>query len=129
VVRNFVNQTLEENPNAWVLVAGDLNDFPFGEPGEGEDHPLAILEGKGEEVRLANLVFKEEEHQTFTFIFQGNSQVLDHLLASPAFSGHIVGVDILHFNASLPDTWSAAADTPLRSSDHDPVELRLRLKQ
>ncbi len=129
VVRNFVNERLDENPDAWLLVAGDLNDFPFGEPGEGADHPLAILEGSQGEVPLANLLFKEDEHDAFTFIYQGNSQILDHLLASPALSERAVGVDILHFNASLPDTWSAVADTPIRSSDHDPVEVRLRLKR
>jgi predicted extracellular nuclease len=39
VVRDYVNLLLGADPEALVVVAGDLNDFPFGEPGEGLDHP------------------------------------------------------------------------------------------
>ena len=120
-VRDFVNELLTQDPNALVLVAGDLNDFPFGEPGEGEDHPLAILEGFGDETPLTNLVNQVPEGQRFTYIYEGNAQVLDHLLVSPALLEHVAGVDILHFNASFPESLSANSTTPIRSSDHDPV--------
>ena len=35
-------------------LAGDLNDFQFGEPGEGSVHPVAILEGGEGEVPHTN---------------------------------------------------------------------------
>jgi hypothetical protein len=35
VVRGFVNSILDVTPEALVMVAGDINDFAFGEPGEG----------------------------------------------------------------------------------------------
>ena len=60
MVRDFVNTLFADDPNAWVIVAGDLNDFQFGEPGEGTDHPLAILAGGAGEVALTNLVNFEE---------------------------------------------------------------------
>lgn len=128
-VRSFVNDLLDANPEAWLLVGGDLNDFPFGEPGEGADHPLAILGGGSHERQLTNLVLREDAHEAFTFVYQGNSQILDHLLASPALSAHVVGVDILHFNASLPYAWADDETTSLRSSDHDPVEARFLLRK
>lgn len=52
VVRDFVNAILDTDPEALVMVTGDLNDFQFAEPGEGADHPLAILEGGPSEVPL-----------------------------------------------------------------------------
>lgn len=128
-VRSFVSNILDEDPEAWVLVAGDLNDFPFGEPGEGSDHPLAILEGHPGEVPLSNLTLQEDPHEAFTFVYQGNSQILDHLLASPALSAHVVAVDILHFNASFPHAWTEDETTSLRSSDHDAVEARFVLRK
>lgn len=124
VVRDFVDSRLAKDHGAWVLVAGDLNDFEFGEPGEGPDHPLAILEGEVEELSLSNLILREDEHERYTYIYEGNSQVLDHLLVSPALLEHLAAVDILHFNASYPAAWSGDAATHLRSSDHDAVEAR-----
>ncbi len=57
VVRDFVNTILDDDPDALVMVTGDLNDFQFAEPGEGPDDPLSILEGGPGEVPLTNLVF------------------------------------------------------------------------
>ena len=39
VVRDFVDEIMASDSRAMVMVAGDLNDFQFGEPGEGPDHP------------------------------------------------------------------------------------------
>ncbi len=123
VVRDYVNMLFAADPNALVMVTGDLNDFPFEEPGEGTD-PLSILEGGEGEVPLYNLVFDEKEAERFTYVFDGNSQVLDHMLVSPALYGLTVGVDILHFNAGYPAALQDVASTPLHVSDHDPIEGR-----
>ena len=111
VVRDFANGILASYPNALVMVTGDLNDFQFGEPDEnligGEaGHPVSILEGSGDEVPLINLLNLEKPAETFTFVFDGNSQVLDHMLISPALLNHVVGADILHFNAGFPAIWA-----------------------
>lgn len=128
VVRNFVDSLLEGDPTAWVVVAGDLNDFQFGEPGEGPDHPLAILEGGKEQVPLTNLILREDEAERFTYIYQGNSQILDHILVSPALLDQLAAVDILHFDASYPDKLERDPSTHLRASDHDAVEARFQLR-
>jgi len=126
-VRNFVNDVLDDDPEAKVMVAGDLNDFQFGEPGEGPDHPLAILEGGVGEVPLTNLINLEKPAEAFTFVFDGNSQVLDHMLISPSLFEDYTAVDILHFNAGFPSDLGSVPDTPIRASDHDAVEARFRL--
>jgi hypothetical protein len=128
VVRDFVDGILNEDPGAMVMVTGDLNDFQFGEPGEGSDHPVAILEGGTGEVPLTNLLNLEKEAETFTFVFDGNSQVLDHTLVSPALLEHFVAVDILHFNAGFPSDLGEDPTTTLRASDHDPLESRFKLE-
>jgi predicted extracellular nuclease len=126
-VRNFVNDVLDAEPEAKVMVAGDLNDFQFGEPGEGPDHPLAILEGGVGEVPLTNLVNLEKPAEAFTFLFDGNSQVLDHMLISPSLWDHFTAVDILHFNAGFPSALASVPDTTIRASDHDALEARFGL--
>lgn len=128
VVRDFVNSILDTDPNALVMVTGDLNDFQFGEPGEGTDHPVAILEGGDGEVPLTNLLNLEKDAETFTYVYDGNSQVLDHMLVSPALYDLFAAVDILHFNAGFPADLSEDATTPLRASDHDALEGRFNFR-
>jgi 2',3'-cyclic-nucleotide 2'-phosphodiesterase (5'-nucleotidase family)/predicted extracellular nuclease len=127
-VREFVNDVFDTDSDAMLMVIGDLNDFQFAEPGEGSDHPLAILEGGGGEVSLTNLVELERPDERFTFVFDGNSQVLDHILVSPSLMSFKAGQDILHFNAGYPDDLASDPTTALRSSDHDAVEARFRFR-
>lgn len=129
VVRAFADQLLTADPEAWVMVAGDLNDFEFSEPGEGPDNPIAILEGLEGPAPLYALVFSEREAERFSFVFDGNSQVLDHILVSHALRNQFVGLDFLHFNAGYPEALRSDATTPIRASDHDAVEARFRLKR
>lgn len=60
--------------------------------------------------------------------FDGNSQVLDHILVSPGLVDVFVGVDILHFNASFPSELAEDPTTALGSADHNPVESRYRFR-
>jgi predicted extracellular nuclease len=128
VVRDYADSILDNDPSAWVVIAGDLNDFQFGEPGEGPDHPLAILEGSDGQVALTNLVLREDEAERFTYIYQGNSQVLDHILVSPQMLERLAAVDILHFDASYPAAFERDSSIHLRASDHDAVEARFQLR-
>jgi predicted extracellular nuclease len=128
VVRDFVDTILDGAPDALVMVTGDLNDFQFGEPGEGDNHPIAILEGIYGGVPLTNLINLEKDAERWTYVYDGNSQVLDHMLVSPALFDLLVGTDVLHFNAGFADALGADPTTPLRSSDHDALEGRFKIK-
>jgi hypothetical protein len=70
----------------------------------------------------------EKPAETFTYVYDGNSQVLDHMLVSPALLNYVAAVDILHFNASFPAELGEDPTTALRSSDHDPLEGRFKFK-
>lgn len=125
VVADFVEDLLGTDPDALVMIAGDLNDFQFGEPGEGSNHPIAILENA--DGGFTNLIDLEKEAERWTFIFDGNSQVLDHMLVNDALLDKLVGTDILHFNAGFPAALGSDPSTTLRASDHEAVEGRFKL--
>ena len=104
VVNNFVEEVLAADANARVIVMGDLNDFEFS-------NPLADLK----ENDLTNLIDGVAKREKYTFVFEGNSQVLDHMLISrglrSANSGYPNDFDVVHTTADFAD----------RQSDHDPM--------
>ena len=128
VVRDFADTLLAADDDALVMVTGDLNDFQFGEPDEGTDHPVAILAGVGGGIPLTNLIALEKDAERFSFVFDGNSQVLDHMLVSPALLEQVQGADFLHFNAGFNAAPGEDETSTIRASDHDPLEGRFRLQ-
>jgi predicted extracellular nuclease len=108
-VTGFVGQVMAADPAAGVIVLGDFNDFESSEP-------LRVFETVG----LEDLVLRVPAEQRYTFVYVGNSQVLDHVLVggAPAADAEI---DIVHVNADFPDS--------ARASDHDPIVVRLALER
>lgn len=104
LVKTFVDGILTENPDANVVVAGDLNEFEFISPIE----TLAQT--------LTNLTETLPENERYSYIFEGNSQSLDHILVS---SNLATGAefDSVHVNAEFVDN----------ASDHDPLLARVIL--
>jgi predicted extracellular nuclease len=103
-VHQFVGQILAADKNANVVVAGDLNDFPFSPA-------IAPLTAGGQ---LKDLVAALPENERYTYVYEGQSQVLDHLLVSQAPRG--VDYDVVHLNAEFAQ----------QASDHDPQIVRFR---
>jgi len=97
-----VEETLAADAAAKLAVIGDFNEFEFV-------RPLEILEEAG----LTNLTNSLPEDERYSFIFQGNSQSLDHILVSDALADG-AQVDAVHVNAEF-------AATAQRASDHDPL--------
>jgi uncharacterized protein len=108
-VRDFVRSVLAINPNANVVVAGDLNDFEFSQP-------LTILEDNG---NLNTLIETLPANERYTYNFQGNAQTLDHILTSDNLLSKLDGFDVVHFNSEFAD----------QISDHDPLIARFNLAQ
>lgn len=107
VVRNFVDQILAVNANANVIVMGDLNDYDFAQT-------TTILTNGGALVDLpATLPVAER----YTYVYEGNSQVLDHILLSRALAGTTYEYDVVHVNSEFVS----------QVSDHDPQVVRLPL--
>ncbi|MGC4087899.1 MAG: lamin tail domain-containing protein [Polyangiaceae bacterium] len=106
VLAQFVSQIRAIDPNAAVLLAGDLNDFEFSAP-------VTLLKGAG----LTSLVETLPPNERYTYVYEGNSQVLDHVMASPSLLGALSGFDVVHVNAEFAT----------QSSDHDPAVARFTL--
>lgn len=108
VVNAFVDQILALDPTALIVVAGDLNDFQFS-------NPLSALEGGV----LTNLHALNPPEERYTYIYDGNSQALDHILASQELLDADPALDVVHINAEF--------DYLEKISDHDPVLARFSL--
>jgi endonuclease/exonuclease/phosphatase family metal-dependent hydrolase len=107
-VGGFVDEIIALDANANVIVLGDLNDFGFSDA-------LGTLEASG----LTNLADALPEGERYSFIFDGNSQALDHILVSDNLRDSFgIEYDIVHVNAEFADG----------ASDHDPQVARLDLR-
>lgn len=106
VIRGFLKDLLELDPLAAAIVLGDFNEHPYREP-------LAIFANSG----FHNLVERVPENQRYTFIFRGNSQILDNFVVTESLAESTSAqVDIVHLNADLPHA--------VRAADHDPIVAR-----
>ncbi|HEY75673.1 MAG TPA: hypothetical protein G4O00_05765 [Thermoflexia bacterium] len=117
-VAGLVQEIQAADPKAAIIVLGDLNDYLDSEP-------LTVLTSAG----LEDLLLDVGKPERYTYIYQGRSGVLDHLLITPNLRRGFVGVTPLHINADYPNVYADVADTARRSSDHDPVVARFRIKR
>jgi len=105
----LAQDVLDQNPDAWVGVLGDLNSYY-------ESLPIETLREAGLQHVFDTLPARER----YTYIYLGVSQTLDHILISPALWDRLESVRVLHLDAD--QTLPAPDDeTPLHASDHDPV--------
>ena len=106
-VKAFVDSTLASDPGAHVVVLGDFNEFEFVSP------LLTLAES------LTNLTLRLAEDERYSYVFEGNSQSLDHILVSSALE-ESAQFDAVHVNAEF-------ADVSTRASDHDPLLAQFTL--
>ncbi|MDN4608024.1 lamin tail domain-containing protein [Sporosarcina highlanderae] len=106
LVYDFISEIKTDNPDANIVSLGDFNDFQFAEP-------LKIHEGS----IMTNMINHVEKADRYSYVYQGNSQVLDHILVSNNLVDQ-TEIDILHINADFTDMAG-------RASDHDPVMVQI----
>jgi predicted extracellular nuclease len=111
VVHDFAGRILAMDRGADVVVLGDLNDHQFSPA-------LTALRtgstsGTGTPI-LTDLISTLPVNQRYTYVYDGISEVLDHILVSPRVRG--VRYEVVHVNAEYTD----------QASDHDPQVLRIR---
>lgn len=108
LIRRLVDEQLAANPEAHIVVLGDLNDFEFR-------RPIETLAAEP----MVNLMNHLPEPERWTYVYQGNSQILDHIIVSPSLADS-AEIDVLHLNSANPANQ--------RPSDHDPVIARFKLR-
>jgi predicted extracellular nuclease len=106
VVADFVSELRDADPNAYVVVLGDINDFQFSET-------VDIL-GEG---GLTTFVNSLPANERYSYVFEGNSQVLDQILATDVVLDRLVEYDVVHVNAEFA----------VQASDHEPSVARINM--
>ena len=129
-VAEFVQSILDEDPEAHVIVLGDLNAFQFS---DGVVDVVGIISGTHTpeealrapeqdtlEPNLTNQVLNVPEDDRYSYNYNGTYQVLDHILTSPGLDPYITDRQFGRSNADAPAQWHLNPDVgPARSSDHD----------
>jgi predicted extracellular nuclease len=115
------------DPDARVIVGGDLNVFPRPDDPFRPGHPLFPSDQLASlyEAKLTNLydtLVEEHPATAYSFVFQGQAQTLDHLFLSRGIHDEFVEIRGAKINADWP------AETEMfgrfGASDHDPQIAR-----
>jgi hypothetical protein len=112
-----VQRRLDAAPNATVTVLGDLNDYLGSEP--------VTTVQTAPDPDLVHLYDRLPPLQRYTYIYNGATQALDHMLVSPALAGQVGEVRPLRLSADHAAPATPDAATTLHASDHDPVLARI----
>jgi endonuclease/exonuclease/phosphatase family metal-dependent hydrolase len=102
-VRDFVGSIEKIDRRADVVVLGDLNDYQFSATAH------ILTSGHA----LVDLIDTLPRNQRYTYVFDGQSEVLDHILTSPSITRF--EYDVVHINAEFTH----------QTSDHDPQVVRI----
>ena len=94
---------------AYVAVIGDLNSY-YNSP------PIATLRQAG----LQHVFDVLPPEERYTYIYQGESQTLDHILVTEGLMSLLRRVDVLHLDADFPPP-IPGDPSPEHKSDHDAV--------
>ena len=104
VVNAFVDEALAAVPDARIGLLGDFNEFGFLAP-------MQVLTGANESAAVvSDLLDKLDATARYSYVFEGNSQALDHFFVTPALAAG-ASVQVAHVNAEFAD----------QVSDHDPI--------
>ncbi|MGY2046542.1 Ig-like domain-containing protein [Methylobacterium sp. JK268] len=130
-VNTYVDGLLAAHADAKVLVAGDLNEFGF-------EQPLSVLRGvasvsnyrvPGTDPKAATADYAAggtqvlndlqdtlPADQRFDYVYEGNAETLDHMLATDALAAG-AAFQPVHINSEFSD----------QTSDHDPLIARFSI--
>ncbi len=120
MVHELIGEILEKDPEAQVIVLGDMNDYELSP---------AMLHLTADGI-LYNALQDVPLEERYSYIFDGRTQLIDSILVSEQVKSQIARVGILHLNADYPV--GLAKDVSLeglhyRASDHDIPFLILNL--
>jgi len=121
-LRTSVEQLRVEHPEREVVVLGDFNDTP-------DSKAMKALVGSKRDPALVNAsATLVPEAERYSFIYNGKSELIDHIVVTPGLVDRIERAGVRHGNADLPvgETWDSS---PSRATDHDSPYIWLRLGQ
>jgi predicted extracellular nuclease len=113
-VHDYVASLLRADREARIVVTGDLNTFEF------TDDLVDLLPGSDH--ILKELVGEMEDDNRYSYSFDGNSQLLDHIFATRNLLDG-TAFDVVHLNVDFPRLLGQVA-----ASDHEPMVARFELR-
>ena len=112
----YVDYRLATDAEAHIIVTGDFNTFEFTDE--------LVEDVVGPEPVLTNLIPDfAKKGDSYSFIFDGNSQMLDHMFVTNAMLPS-AKLDVVHVNVDFPRTF-----INVTGSDHEPIVATLELKK
>jgi predicted extracellular nuclease len=117
------------NPAIRLLSIGDYNAFQFNDgyvdiigTVKGTPTPASQVTLASDDLVNPDLVDLVESHtpdQRYSYSFEGNAQVLDHILVNQNVASKVSGFSIARFDADFPEVYRNDPNRPERISDHD----------
>jgi uncharacterized repeat protein (TIGR01451 family) len=107
----LVERIRQADPEGQIIVMGDLNSF-INTP------PLDAIEESG--LRHVYDFLDSADDWPYTYVFQGATQSLDHILVSEGLFANLILVDALHIDADYP-IMNLEDSSARHVSDHDPL--------
>lgn len=127
----FARSRLNTNPSEMLLLVGDFNAYQFD---DGVMDVIGTIKGKPAaresvlmssedllDADLTDLADVINPKEKYSYIYDGNAQVLDHILISPALVNHVKGFGYARVNADFPEILRNDDSRVERYSDHDPA--------
>ncbi len=125
----LIQQRQTADPNEHIISIGDYNAFQFS---DGFVDSIGTIKGTPappDQVTLASpdlvtpdlidLVDTMPADQRYSFVFDGNAQLLDHELITNNLLGLFNHIEASRANADFPESARGNPLTPTRISDHD----------
>ncbi len=127
---NLVQTRQTNNPNERIALVGDFNAFKVN---DGYANLMDVIRGvptpdnqdvvpSGADLvnpDLVNLVNDYPGSASYTYVFGGNAQPLDHVLVNGKLNDFFAQFYVAHLDADFPEIYRTDANRPERISDHD----------
>lgn len=131
----LVDDLQTANPGKPIVLVGDFNAFQFNDGyadlmntilGTPTPDDATVVPDDGLDLvdpDLVNLTELVEDDERYSYVFEGNAQVLDHIVANQAVIDTTSAFrrETPRVNADFAAADGLDAGTPFRSSDHDPA--------
>jgi predicted extracellular nuclease len=125
----FAGERQKANPSERIALVGDFNFYQFNDgimdvigTIKGSPAPADSVQNAAEDLvnpDLLNLVDLIPAETRYSFVFDGNAQVIDQFIVNEVFRKHIAGFGFAHLNADYPEIYRNDPNRVERFSDHD----------